>query len=79
MCFALSMFYFILFSTKRVDHSNTRLASQLDRNPGGSPRWILGFLGGWLFFFGGVAFGKWVGGFLFFRGEFSSSAFFSQM
>lgn len=28
------MFYFIFFSTKRVDHSNTRLASQLDRNPG---------------------------------------------
>lgn len=30
------MFCFALFSTKRVDHSNTRLASQLDRNPGNS-------------------------------------------
>lgn len=33
----LKMFYFVFFSTKRVDHSNTRLASQLDRNPGNSP------------------------------------------
>lgn len=30
----LSMLYYIIYSTKRVDHSNTRLASQLDRNPG---------------------------------------------
>ena len=29
-----SMFV-LLISTKRVDHSNTRLSSQLDRNPGG--------------------------------------------
>lgn len=34
--FYLFVFYFILSSTKRVDHSNTRLASQLDRNPGES-------------------------------------------
>lgn len=33
----LKMFCFVFFSTKRVDHSNTRLASQLDRNPGNSP------------------------------------------
>lgn len=33
----LKIFYFVFFSTKRVDHSNTRLASQLDRNPGNSP------------------------------------------
>lgn len=39
------MVVFCVCSTKRVDHSNTRLASQLDRNPGESvdlkivPRW----------------------------------------
>lgn len=38
---SLSILHFIIFSTKRVDHSNTRLASQLDRNPGSSPSWIL--------------------------------------
>lgn len=31
----LSVIFFpSIFSTKRVDHSNTRLASQLERNPG---------------------------------------------
>lgn len=33
-CFCESPVFFCVRSTKRVDHSNTRLASQLDRNPG---------------------------------------------
>lgn len=54
-CIKYALFY--CFSTKRVDHSNTRLASQLDRNPGSSPSWILElvwrFFGGWIFCRGG--------------------------
>ena len=33
-CVLISVFVSMYFSTKRVDHSNTRLASQLDYNPG---------------------------------------------
>lgn len=65
-----------------MDHSNTRLASQLDRNPGSPPSLIsvadLEFFGGW--FFKGERgiweMGWWVSFFFFPEDEFSYNVFF---
>lgn len=55
----LNLISVLSFSTKRVDHSNTRLATQLDRNPG--MWWLLHNAHIWQSIWFWISFLSWIG------------------